>query len=62
VAWFSGVQCLATAPLLVLGPEIAERSLHGSAAWGLVVGGPGGADGARRRRSSVGTVSALEAL
>jgi glutamate synthase domain-containing protein 3 len=35
VAWFSGVQCLAAAPLLVLGPEIAERSLHGSAGWGL---------------------------
>jgi MFS family permease len=41
VAWFSALQCLAQAPLLVLGPKIAQRSLHGSAGWGLVLGGLG---------------------
>src|SRR5919204_6706412 len=41
VAWFSALQCVAQAPLLVLGPEIARRSLQGSAGWGLVLGGVG---------------------
>jgi hypothetical protein len=41
VAWFSALQCVAQAPLLVLGPEIARRTLGGSAAWGLVLGGLG---------------------
>ena len=42
VAWFSALQCLAVAPLLVLGPEIAKHALHGSVGWGLVLGGLGG--------------------
>jgi MFS family permease len=41
VAWFSALQCLTVAPLLVLGPEIAKHSLGGSAGWGLVIGGLG---------------------
>jgi MFS family permease len=48
VVWFSALQCVAVAPLLVLGPEIARRSLGGSTGWGLVVGalGAGAAAGA----------------
>jgi MFS family permease len=42
VVWFSALQCVAQAPLLVLGPVIAQRALHGSAGWGLVMGSLGG--------------------
>lgn len=48
VLWFGGLQCVAQAPLLVLGPELAHRSLHGPIGWGAVLGalGIGAASGA----------------
>jgi MFS family permease len=48
VAWFSALQCVAQAPLLVLGPGIAKQALGGSTGWGIVMGalGSGAAAGA----------------
>jgi MFS family permease len=41
IVWFALIACAGQAPLLVLGPSIAEHRLGGAAAWGLALGALG---------------------